>query len=159
MNPRRITLTLGAAAGGLLAAGLLPMAVAAADEYLYEPDGSSFVLEPPSLTGYTPISFPPFFESTTGDEDFTVFDVTTASTSKDAMEGPVLLTQFLGGAEEGSFTVSGWDSAVPGALDPGSQVTFLLLPGGGFGSELIASDLVPLGLEDIIFTPFGDFTL
>jgi hypothetical protein len=155
MNIRRITFALSGAAGGLLAAALLPTAVAAADEYLYEPDGSSFVAEPPLLTGYAPLSLPPLFESTTGDEDFTVFDVTSSSTAMDALVGPVLETQFLGGADEWNFTVSGWDSAVPGALDPGSHVSLTLLP-GGFGSELVTSDLVPLGLQETIFTPFGD---
>jgi hypothetical protein len=157
---RRIALTLGAAAGGLLAAAFLPMAVAAADEFAYEPDGSSFVQLPPSVVGEPiPISFPPFVVGETGTEDFNVVDATSGITHFDAMQGDVEVTQFLGVATETSFAESGWTFTVPGALDPGTQIDLLQLP-GGFGSELIFSDLAgPLGLEDILYSPFGALTL
>lgn len=38
MNPRRITLAVGTAAGGLLAAAFLPIAVAFADNFAFQPD-------------------------------------------------------------------------------------------------------------------------
>ena len=45
--------------------------------------------------------------------------------------------------------------SVPGALNDGSQIT-LWQSVLGFGNELISSSSVPLGLEDIVITPFGD---
>ena len=156
---RCIAVSLGAAAGGLLAAAFLPMAIAAADEYVYLPDPSTFVAESPSLTGYTPISFPPFIEGQTGDIGFNVVDTTNGITRDDAMLGTTLVTQFLGGATETEFTESGLITTVPGALDIGSQVDVLQLA-PGWGSELVISDLAgPLGFEDILFSPFGAFTL
>jgi hypothetical protein len=51
-NQRRITLTLGAVAGGLLAAAFLPTAVAFADEFDFTPDTTTFdpTRYPPSST-------------------------------------------------------------------------------------------------------------
>jgi hypothetical protein len=155
---RRIAVTLGAAAGGLLGAAFLPMAVAAADEYVYLPDSSTFVAEPPSVTGFTPISLPPFFQSETGIESFNVYDATTNTVvSPDSMGGTMLLTQFGGGAAEEILHETGFNPSAVGVLQPPSQILLSLLP-GGWGSELVFSSTVPLGLEDIVITPFGDFT-
>ena len=54
MNPRRISLALGAAAAGLLTAGFLPMAVASADEGIGVPDPNTF--DPTQVTGDPPYS-------------------------------------------------------------------------------------------------------
>ena len=151
MNVRRIRLTVGAAAGGLLAAGLLPMAVAAADQYVYLPDPLTF-----QEIG-SPIGLPPLFDLETGSGSMNVIDTANGSVIPDAMDGTVLVTNFLG-ATETQFDEAGWISTDPGALDIGSQISLWQLP-GGWGSELIFSSSVPLGLEDIVLTPFGDFTL
>jgi hypothetical protein len=76
MTRRRITRTLGAAAGGLLGAAFLPVAVAFADDYEVVPDPSStetltgvYGLEntaPPAETG-----------SIQGSQEFEVLDTTT----------------------------------------------------------------------------------
>ena len=156
MNPRRITVTLGSAAGGLLAAAFLQMAVAAADQYVYEPDGSSFVqLQNPDFT-VSPISLPPLFDQETGYEAFSVVDTTAGTTSPGALGGFALITDFLG-ATETQFDENSFVSA-PGVLDKGSEITLWQLP-GDWGNELIFSSSVPLGLEDIVLTPFGDFPL
>ena len=150
MNPRRINLTVAAAAGGLLAAALLPMAVAAADEYVYEPDVSTF------YQISNPISLPPLFDEVTGDEDFYVVDTTMGTTTRD-MYGNAVITTLLGSTET-QFHVDGDGfPSVPGVLDAGSDITLWQLP-FGFGNELVSSSSVPLGLEDIVITPFGDFT-
>ena len=151
MKPRRIILSLGAAAGGLLAAASLPTAVAAADQYVYMPDPLTF-----QETG-SPIGLPPSFDLELGSEDFNVLDATNGSIIPDAMDGTVVVTNFLG-ATETQFDEAGWIYNDPGALDIGSQISLLQLP-GGWGSELIFSSSVPFGLEDIVLTPFGDFTL
>ena len=156
MTARRIMPSIGAAVGGLAATAFLTTAIAAADAYVYEPDGLSFVPLSPIQTGFYPISIPPLFEQVTGSEDFTVIDTNTHMTSPDAMLGDVLTTNVLG-ATETQFDEAGWNSTAPGALDIGSQVTLWQLP-GHWGNELIFSSSVPLGLEDIVITPFGDFT-
>jgi hypothetical protein len=157
---RRINFVVGASASGLLAAAILPTALAAADDYVYLPDQSKFVPEPPSVTGFetSPISLPPLFDQETGYEVFRAIDITAAGTSgPDAMAGPVLITNLFGTTEtqfDDAFTYSN-PVPVPGGLDEGSQITLWQLP-FGFGNELIFSSSVPLGLEDIVITPFGD---
>ena len=155
MNPRRMTLTVGAAAGGLLAAALLPAAVAAADEYVYLPDGSSFQELSPSQTGFTPspITLPPLFDQQTGTESFNIV-FPNGNYYPDQLSGDVLITNLLGATE------TQFDEAVDNAIDPGvpdvgSQITLWQLP-GDFGNELILSNSVPMGLEDIVITPFGN---
>ena len=149
MNPRRITRTLGAATGGLLAA-LLPNALATADDYVYLPDPLTFQEYSP------PIGLPPLFDEVTGSDDINAIDTANGSIIPDAMSGTVVTTNFLG-ATETQFDEAGWISTDPGALDIGSQISLWQLP-GDWGNELIFSSSVPLGLEDIVLTPFGDFT-
>jgi hypothetical protein len=167
MNSNRsrcIDLTLGAAAGGLLAAAFLPMAVAAADEYVYEPDASSFVQESPAVTGLNPISFPPLFEGQTGYEDVNVFDATTGTTADDAMQGESAVTQLPGGATLTFYLGIGENPSVPGALGTGTNVDLLQFP-DGWGGELVSSSYFPgepINTIECIFTmitPFGDFTI
>lgn len=155
MTPRRIALSLGAAAGGLLAGALLPAAVAAADQFVYEPDGTSFQELPSSQTGFlpSPITLPPFFDQQTGSEAFNIV-FPNGNYYPDQLRGDVLITNLLGSTE------TQFDETVDNALDPGvpdvgSQITLWDLP-GGFGNELILSNSVPMGLEDIVITPFGN---
>lgn len=150
MNPRRITPTLGAAAAGLVAA-LLPTAVAAADDYFYWPDPLTFH----ELSN--PIALSPLFDLTTGYGNMNETDIATGGIIPDSMDGNIVTTSFLG-VTETQFDEAGWIASDPGALDIGSQISLLQLP-GGWGSELILSSSVPLGLEDILLTPFGDFPL
>jgi hypothetical protein len=156
MNIRRITRTLGTAAAGLLAAAYLPMAVAAADEYVYEPN--SFMEEPSSQTGFTPspIEIPPFFSQETGVGTFNVDDTTTGVNSVGAMEGYELVTNLLG-VTETQWDEGGYDSAVQGVLQGDSVITLWQFP-LGFANELVDSTSIP-GLEDIMITPFGAFDI
>jgi hypothetical protein len=151
MNSRRITVTVGAAAGGLLAAAFLPMTVAAADDYFYWPDPLTF------QEGSNPISLSPLFDLTTGTDNLNETDIATGGIIPDAEYGTVVTTNFLG-VTETQFDEAGWIPSDPGALDIGSQISLLQLP-GDWGSELILSSSVPLGLEDILLTPFGDFPI
>jgi hypothetical protein len=91
-NQRRAMLTIGAGAGSLLAAALLPMAVAFADNYDFTPDIPTFA--PSQVEGY-----PPLINEVTGAEQWNIFDLTTNS---------VRYTGIIGGTDTettiGSFT-------------------------------------------------------
>jgi hypothetical protein len=158
-------MAVGAAAGGLLAAAFLPMAVAAADEYVYLPDPSSFVQEPPSVTGLDPTSSPPFFDGQTGWEDVNVLDATTGTTAYDAMQGESVV-QSLGGITATDYLGIGENPSVPWALGTGTSVDLVQFP-DGWGGELVGSSYFPgepplLPFIEYIFTtitPFGDFTI
>jgi hypothetical protein len=71
-NQRRVTLTVGAVAGGLPAAGFLPMVVAFADQYDFTPDPATF--GPTQGEGY-----PPLINEVTGAEDWNIHDATIGS--------------------------------------------------------------------------------
>lgn len=149
MNLRRITFTLGAAAGGLLAAAFLPMAVAFADIYDGVPDPGSFQLT-------DAIGYPPFYNEVIGTEDWSTFDVTTGQVfAVDQMSGNDTQTTF------GSFTND--DFAVLKDLGPASPpvgTQFDLANfGGGFENEWINVPGVGQGISDLLITPFGDFPL
>jgi hypothetical protein len=150
MSPRRITLTLGAAAGGLLAAAFLPMAVASADEVWYVPDPLSF----DAITAVT--GLPPYSpEVVTGTENWVQFDFTTNT----LVTPPSPFTTISGVDTEtvfGSFTNNDFSNgrAFDDLANFGGGWENLwvdLLPGGGSGPGL--------GVSDLLITPFGDFPL
>jgi hypothetical protein len=137
---RRITLALAAAAGGLLAGAILPMAVAFADDTGWVPD-------PSTLFPVTEISgFPPFSpEVLTGHESWNRIDFTTNTvTVPDQLEGTDTETIF------GAFTNNDFSN---GAF----TIDFANF-GGGWGNEWIefANSTVA---SDLLITPFGDFPL
>jgi hypothetical protein len=155
-NQRHATLTLGAVAGGLLAAAFLPMAVAFADEYDFTPSITTFA--PSQVEGY-----PPLINEVTGAESWNVFDLTTNTTAfSNALPGIDTETTI------GSFTNDDWLSN--GALSQiGSSGSFFAgggtqidLANFGFGFENEWMDIpsgANAGISDLLITPFGDFEL
>ena len=155
-NQRRVTLTLGAIAGGLLAAALLPTAVAFADDYDLVPDTSTFV--PTQVEGY-----PPLENVVTGTEQWTPFDLTSNLATGVLLSGVDTETTI------GSFTNDDFlQTGVGLTLSFGANEVVLPTDtqidlanfGGGFGNEWID---VPSGLDagtaDLLITPFGDVPL
>jgi hypothetical protein len=152
----RVTLTLGAVAGGLLAAAFLPVAVASADEYDLIPNIPPF--EPSQVEGY-----PPLINEATGFERWNLFDLTTNSLSQ---------TDVLGGTDTqttiGSFTNNDYLITI-GQLIMGSPNNFEVPAGTeidlanfGFGFENEWMDIPSgpgAGISDLLITPFGDVEL
>jgi hypothetical protein len=154
MNPRRITLTVGAAAGGLLLAAVLPMAAAHADEFVYTPND----FYPDSTTEW---GIQGLFGGATGTGLWNTEDFTSQPPGDfgDSMGGTVTHTQ-IGLFTNDFFTLTG-DKADPGYLGLGSTIDYANY-GLGFGNELVdatpGSDFAS-GIYDTMITPFGDFLL
>jgi hypothetical protein len=161
-NHRRVTLTLGAVVGGLLAAGFLPMAVAFADQYDFTPDITTFV--PTQVEGY-----PPLINEVTGTEDWSLSDATTSTvkipdafllgTDTETTIGSFTNNDFLTANTDLTFnsTTSAPDVAIPGD----SQIDIADF-GGGFENEWVdvaGSGSPDSGISDLLITPFGDFPL
>jgi hypothetical protein len=154
---RRIAHSLGAAAGGLLGAAFLPMAVAFADSYEIIPDPGSTE----EITGFfgAPATPPGVAGSIQGQQVFEVFDTTTDKTvgTFDADESTkanlygadhelLLVTKDLSGT---AGTATGDTPPVGSVIDIGNY---------GDGYETIYSDLaLPTGdvLTKTLITPFG----
>jgi hypothetical protein len=155
-NQRRAALTLGAAAGGLLAAAFLPMAVASADEYDLTPNITTFA--PSQVEGY-----PPLINIVTGAESWGISDLTSNTTPfSHVLDGTDTQTTI------GSFTNDDW--LTNGALsEVGSSSSFFLSGGTqidlanfglGFENEWMDIPSGPdAGISDLLITPFGDFEL
>jgi hypothetical protein len=156
INQRRAMLTIGAGAGGLLAAAFLPMAVAFADDFDVAPETASFV--PTQVEGY-----PPLENVVTGTEQWTPFDLTSNLATGVLLSGVDTETTI------GSFTNDDFlQTGVGLTLSFGANEVVLPTDtqidlanfGGGFGNEWID---VPSGLDagtaDLLITPFGDFPL
>jgi hypothetical protein len=141
LNTRRLALSLGAAAGGLLLGALLPTAVAFADE-----DG--FVPDPSTLFPITEVTgFPPYSpEEIVGNEQWSRFDFTT---------NQVLVPDQLGGPDTetifGSFTNNDFSN--------GDVTVDLANFGGGWGNEWLDPTGTVGAPSDLLITPFGDFPL
>lgn len=162
-NRRRVALAIGAAAGGLLAAAILPVAVAVADDdFDFAPTTTSF--DPTQVEGY-----PPLVNVVTGTEYWSVFDMTDNSEpfGSEDLYGTDTVTTF------GSFTNDDflYNPAIPGLTILGPGTTEFFIPsgtqidladfGGGFENEWIdmpANGTGP-GVSDLLITPFGDFPL
>ncbi|HXS86246.1 MAG TPA: hypothetical protein VN741_11475 [Mycobacterium sp.] len=155
-NQRRVALTFGVGAGGLLAAAFMPMAVAFADNYDFTPDITSFA--PTQVEG-----FPPLINEVTGAETWGVSDLTTNTVEfHDVILGTDTATTI------GSFTND--DYLTSTELDVIGTSATLELPAGsqidlanfGFGYENEWMDIPSgpdTGMSDLLITPFGDFAL
>jgi hypothetical protein len=136
MNRRGITLSLAAAAGGLLAAAFVPTAVASADIVdLFTPDTSTF-------------------DPTTGTQDWNYIflpdpsqDVLDGFTTKDTVET-------FGSIVNNYATVTGFTTGP----EVGSDIDYLQL-GGGYANEFVYEPGVSPAITDLLITPFGDVTL
>lgn len=158
-NQRRVTCTLGALAGGLLAAAFLPVAVAFADQYDFTPDPTTFV--PSQVEGY-----PPLINEVTGAEKWSLIDLTTNSVhNEDLLSGTDTVTTI------GSFTNDDflYQNPVGGGVTIfGLGVSQFVVTDGtqidlanfGFGYENAWMDIPSgpdAGISDLLITPFGDF--
>jgi hypothetical protein len=143
LSTRRLTLTVGAAAGGLLVGAFLPMAVAFADETGWVPDPTTF--DETAVTGFPPYSP----EVVTGTEQWSRFDFTTNNvTVPDQLIGVDTSTVF------GSFTNDDFSNGA-------SSIDFANF-GGGWANEWIdipGGTGAGFGISDLLITPFGDFPL
>ncbi|HTZ16329.1 MAG TPA: hypothetical protein VMC78_22390 [Mycobacterium sp.] len=159
MRRRRITLTL--AAGGLLAAGFLPMAVAFADDggLIFEPSNGSFYLDssgplPPEVMDSGPISV------AAGDE---YWDAVVGYDSANPIAYPDALVGYEVDTTIGSFTND--DFIVEGLLPIVPIPTGTLIDiadfGGGYANDWIDVPGTGLGsgVSDLLITPFGDLPL
>ncbi len=160
---RRITRTLGAAAGGLLGAAFLPAAAAFADDYVIVPDSGSTEV----LTGiYGSQTAPPAVDETV--EGYQLFDV------KDTTLGTVVGT-FHGDESTASDSFGDIDKAllVTSTSDPTGTAAGDVPPVGSVfdtytfgdtGYANIYSDLASTTpgadvISDTLVTPFGDITI
>jgi hypothetical protein len=154
MNRRLITVTVGAAAGVMLAAAFLPMTVARGDEFVYTVD--SFAADPATEWG-----IPGLFGGASGTGTWSTDEFTSQPPGDfaDSLAGTVTHTQ-IGLLTNDVLTVNE-DTIEPGYLGLGSTVD-LTNYGFGFGNELVDaapySDFAP-GIYDTMITPFGDFLL
>lgn len=155
---RRVTLTLGAVAGGLLAAAFLPVAVAYADDFDVVPVTNTFV--PTQVEGY-----PPLINEVTGTEAWTPNDLTTHLPIGVDINGVDTETTI------GSFTNDDFLQTQPNLtfVNIATQGVFVFSTdtqidlanfGGGFGNEWIDIPSGPdAGIADLLITPFGDVPL
>jgi hypothetical protein len=136
MNRRGITLSLAAAAGGLLAAAFVPTAVASADIVdLFTPDTSTF-------------------DPTTGTEDWN--DIFLPDSSQDVLDGFTTndTVEKFGSIVNDYATVTGFTTGP----EVGSDIDYLQF-GGGFANEFVYEPGVTPAITDLLITPFGDITL
>lgn len=155
---RRIALTLGTAAGGLLAAAFLPMAVANADEFVYTPEPGQFTPDPSTDWGT-----PGLLSGATGGDLWQTADIGSGGTNVlyyiPSLFGSDNDTLFLKLISNDLFTVTAHASD-PGALATGSVIDYTNF-GLGYGNEFVdaAAGSATPGLTDMAITPFGDFLL
>ena len=171
MHRRRITRVLGAAAGGLLGAAFLPVAVAFADDYDIVADPNS----PEVITGLYGFDFgfqttPPAVNgSVDGNQLFDVDDTTIGTTTEPDTVGTFEADESTSSDVFGDTNqellvtsdVSGTTGTAAGDTPPvGSVFDYYNFGNGGF--ENIYSDLPSASgnlISDTLVTPFGDFTI
>jgi hypothetical protein len=160
MSRRRITRTLGAAAGGLLGFAFLPAAAALADDYVVTPDTSSTE----TVTGIYGYGFdglgtaPPALAGTVqGDQPFDYSDVTTGETGTFSGYEDTS-TDTLGESNVGVYVAS--DTSGADAPPVGSVFDTYTFGDGLY--ENIYSAIPSAGgdqISDILVTPGGDYTI
>lgn len=175
MSSRRITLTLGAAGGGLLAAAFLPaiafaltiinppppttITPGADDHFVYTPLGPE--------TGVTTTGDLPYFGTSTGTEEFYVTDTSlTGEPTVGYADATVTDTDFFGLTNSDAvFTTD-----LPGPTDvtgttgdpePGSFIDTYTY--GDTGDYNVLTHITAVGGQtydsDVFYTPSGDYTL
>jgi len=173
MNSRRITLTLGAAGGGLLAAAFLQTAVAFADTtYFVSPVGPSpgpieevFNFEPAgSETDVSTTDLPlGLGDISTGTQDFDVIDTSiTGDPTVGTFDATVTDTDILGVTNVEDVVTSDL-TASTGDPTVGSLYDTTTFDSSGFENVFTEIPSATAGgaptVTDIFDTPFGDYTL
>jgi hypothetical protein len=167
MGYRRITLTPGVIAGGLLAAAFFPMAVAfaddASDSSIFDPLLQEFfgfqrdASQP--TTVYSVSGEPPFYQSIHQTEFFGTDSTATLGAGSFQVDNEVITDPFGPASAELLVTSSEGGTSAP----PVGSVYDVINIGGGF--ENFYSDLAPTTpggadtLSDTLVTPFGDIPL
>jgi hypothetical protein len=167
MGSRRITLTPGVIAGGLLAAAFLPMAVAfaddASDSSIFDPLLQEFfgfqrdASQP--TTVYSVSGEPPFYQSIHQTEFFGTDSTATLPAGLVQVDNEVITDPFGPASAELLVTSSEEGTSAP----PVGSVYDVINIGGGF--ENFYSDIAPTTpggadtLSDTLVTPFGDIPL
>jgi hypothetical protein len=152
---RRITLTIGAAAGGLFAAALLPAAVAFADDQytLYPQDVENVI----SVSGMAPL-----YQETIGTNTFAVGD-SPLSNIFGTFEANVTTLTTSWGFENQEIVVTG--GQLGGVEVPTGSLFDFTSFGGGWGNEYsdiegtVGNMVEPNVINDVFITPFGDFNI
>ncbi|MGH3966893.1 MAG: hypothetical protein ACRDTV_01905 [Mycobacterium sp.] len=162
MNLRHIALGLGTAAGALLAAALLPIAVASADDYAPEPLPAGDPIFDLTSNPFTLTTMPAFGGSgseTVSEAYFANYDTTTSSFVTDPADPNFgIETELITTYSTPFFTDTVQDIyAAQGALTSAANFgftdeTFWFTP---FGFNLIGFETNPMEL----LTPFGDIPL
>lgn len=152
---RRLTRVI-AATSGILAAALLPVGTAFADDYDFTPNVSTFV--PSQAEGY-----PPLIDVVTGTEKWNIFDLTTNTASvSNILLGTDTHTTFGSFVNDDFLTSSGLTILGPPdnlVLPEGTEID---LANFGLGFENAWMDIptgTDAGISDLLITPFGDFEL
>ncbi len=167
MNRCLIAHAMGAAAGGLLAFALLPMAVAFADEYAIAPDPSS-IEEVTGIYGSEKVAVPELPRAVEGSQLFDIDDTTVGSSSSPDVVGTFYADEATVAGSDGNeeilvtSDVSGTVGTAAGDVPPvGSVIDTESF--GPFGSELYSALASPTPGADLIsetlITPIGDFSL
>jgi hypothetical protein len=153
-NQCRLTLSLSAIAGGLVAAAFLPMAVALADDFDFTPDTTTF--DPAQVV----VGYPPLVNVVNGTEDWNLNDLTTNSVlSSDLFSGEETETTI------GSFSNDNLLLGLPVVMSSGNglftftsgtEIDFANF-GGGFENDWVDIPNGPdAGISDLVITPLGD---
>jgi hypothetical protein len=151
-NQRRITVALSVAAGGLLSAAFLPMAVALADDLIFTPYDD---FDPTQVEGY-----PPLFDEVTGTQGVDVYDLTSAQyVGTNLLQGVDTETTF-GSITNYDFLITTPETVLTTAI-PNDTEFDLANFGGGFENEWIdiPGTGTGTGVSDLLITPFGDLPL
>jgi hypothetical protein len=161
----RFRITLGAAAGGLLGAAVLPVAVAFADNYEIVPDSSSTETIT-GLYGLENTALPDVAGTTQGYQEFEVLDTTTGTVvgTFDADEADT--TDGLGDTNEELLVtkdLSGPVGTAPGDIPPVGSV-IETSNNSDFGTTTVYSDLASTTpgadtISETLLTPTGDVSL
>lgn len=154
----KTTLTLGALAGGLLAAAFLPMAVAFADDWDVIPVTNTFV--PTQVEGY-----PPLINEVTGAEAWTTNDLTTHvplgilinGVDTETTIGSFTNDDFLQTASDLTFINGATATSFVFATD--TQIDLANFGGGWENAWMDIPTGPDAGVSDLLITPFGDFPL
>jgi hypothetical protein len=166
MGSRRITLTSGVIAGGLLVAAVLPMAIAfaddASDSSIFDPLFQEFFgFERDSsqpATVYSVSGEPPIFQSIHETEIFQTASAGTLSAGSFQVDDEVITSAF--GPASAELLVTSSDNAT--SAPPVGSVYDVINIGGGFENVYADIPTTPGGtdtLSDTLVTPFGDIPL
>jgi len=162
MNRRRTTISLSTFVGGLLAAAILPLAIANADDtyLIYAPDTSTF--DPTSAQGY-----PPLVDVLQGTESWGPTDApSNVSIGLDGVDTQTTFGSFTNNdflVTDGNIAISISGGETPPVLPeiPGLGAEIDLANfSGGFENEWIdipAYGTTAASITDTLITPFGDF--